>query len=395
MKAELNAGIENPKSKIQNPLRVLVCAGGTGGGIYPALTAAAELQKSGGELLWVGTKGEMEETLVPRAGFPLETIRGGAIVSVPPHVMLKNGLLLGFSFFKAIGILRRFRPDVMFMTGGYMSAPVTLAARLLGVPICIFLPDVEPGSSIKFALPHAQKVAAASADSAAFLPAEKLVVTGYPVRAELRQAVQMSRAEALSRFNLTETRPCLFVFGGRRGSWNINQALMTCLPDVLADFQVIHVSGNLTWDKVAAFAQTLPAGLRAFYRPYPYLHEEMGAAYRAADLVVARAGASMIGESPAFAVPAILVPLAWAWRYQKVNADFLTNQGAAVQLTDEELPENLLPTVRRLLGDAENLVQMRTAAQALDKPGAVNRLADVIREVGRGEPAATAVGADS
>jgi UDP-N-acetylglucosamine--N-acetylmuramyl-(pentapeptide) pyrophosphoryl-undecaprenol N-acetylglucosamine transferase len=365
-------------------MRVLICAGGTGGGIYPALSAATELQQLGvaqEDILWIGTQGEMEEQLVPRTGLKLETISGGPVVSVPPHVMVKNGMKLIWSIGTASRLIRRFQPDVMFMTGGYMAAPVTLAARRRGVPIIIYLPDVEPGSSIRFSLRFAEKAACTSPDSRQFVPEEKMVVTGYPVRAELRKAADLSKAEALAQFDLQPGRKTLFVFGGSRGARNINRALMAVLPELLARFQVIHISGTLTWPEVEANAANLPEDLRLWYRPFPYLHEEMGAAFRAADLVVARAGASMMGEGPAFGLPAVLVPLAWAWRYQKVNADFLTERDTAVQLTDEQLPDKLLPTVLSLLDDEAKLARMGAAAKALDKPDAAVDLARVIFDV--------------
>lgn len=362
-------------------MRILVCAGGTGGGIYPALAAVTELQALGvgtDDILWIGTKGEMEETLVPKAGLRLETIPGGPIVGVPLRTRARNAMRLARGIGAASGHVRRFRPNVMFMTGGYMAAPVAVAARRHGVPIVIYLPDVEPGSSIRFAVPMARRIACTTAGSAAFVPEEKMVVTGYPVRPEIRAARSLSRAEALAAFDLTAGRPTLFVFGGSRGARNINRALMASLPHLLAEAQIIHVSGTLTWPEVESNATTLPEELRAYYRPYPYLHEEMGPAFRAADLVLARAGASMLGECPAFGLPAVLVPLTFAWRYQKVNADYLTQHGAAVQLIDETLAETLLPTVRSLLFNQAKLSQMAAAATALDRPNAAVELARVI-----------------
>ncbi len=362
-------------------MRILVCAGGTGGGIYPALAAVTELQALGvgtDDILWIGTKGEMEETLVPKAGLRLETIPGGPIVGVPLRTRARNAMRLARGIGAASGHVRRFRPNVMFMTGGYMAAPVAVAARRQGVPIVIYLPDVEPGSSIRFVVPMARRIACTTAGSAAFVPEEKMVVTGYPVRPEIRAARSLSRAEALAAFDLTAGRPTLFVFGGSRGARNINRALMASLPHLLAEAQIIHVSGTLTWPEVESNATTLPEALRAYYRPYPYLHEEMGPAFRAADLVLARAGASMLGECPAFGLPAVLVPLTFAWRYQKVNADYLTQHGAAVQLIDETLAETLLPTVRSLLFNQAKLSQMAAAATALDRPNAAVELARVI-----------------
>ncbi len=362
-------------------MKILICAGGTGGGIYPALAAVTVLRERGWQrkdFLWIGAKGEMEESLVRRADLPLETIAGGAIAGVPFYKKVVHGAELALSVPKAYRIMRRFQPDAMLMTGGYVAAPATAAARLTGTPIVIFLPDVEPGQSIRFALPQAKKVGATASGSAAYIPADKLVVTGYPVRPQLRQALRLSKAEALARFDLKPERPTVFVFGGSRGAQAINRALMGVLPALLTFAQVIHVSGALTWPEVAANMETLSEAQRMFYRAYPYLHEKMGAAFRAADLAAARAGASMLGEGPAFGVPMILVPLTWAWRYQKVNADYLTERGAAVQLTDEQLPEKLLPTIALLLNDEERLAQMRQAAKALDVPNGADNLADLI-----------------
>ena len=376
-------------------MRVLVCAGGTGGGIYPALAAVTALQAQGignDDILWIGTKGEMEETLVPRAGLRIETIPGGPIVGVSLRSRASNAVKLGRGIGVASGHVRRFRPEVMFMTGGYMAAPVAVAARRHGVPIVIYLPDVEPGSSIRFAVPMARRIACTTAGSAAFVPEEKMVVTGYPVRPDIRAAKTLTRSEALAKFDLQPGRPTLFVFGGSRGARNINRALMVALPELLERAQIIHISGTLTWPEVEANATTLPAELRAYYRPYPYLHEEMGAAFRAADLALARAGASMLGESPAFGLPSILVPLTFAWRYQKVNADYLTERGAAVQLIDETLTETLLPTVRDLLFDQDKLDRMAAAAVALDKPDAAADLAQVILSAAKpGESAASSL----
>lgn len=363
--------------------KVLICAGGTGGGIYPALAAVDELQKLGirqDDLLWIGTRGEMEEDLVPRAGIRLETIRGGAVAGVPLHLKVMNGLKLVRSIGTAYRLLGGFRPQVMLMTGGYLAVPVALAAWLRRVPIVIYLPDVEPGSAIKLVLPLARKVAVTTPGSAVYVPADKMEVTGYPVRPSLRRALTLSREEALAQFDLTPERPTVFVFGGSRGAWNINQALMASLPHLLADYQVIHISGTLTWPQVEANLDSLSQAERAYYRPYPYLHERMGAAFRAADLVVARAGASMLGEAPAFGLPSVLVPLTFAWRYQKVNADYLADQGAAVTLSDEQVTAELVATVQALLQNPEQLARMSAAAQTLDRPDAARQLAQLIRD---------------
>ena len=334
------------------------------------------------QVCWVGTRGEMEERLVPRAGYQLELIRGGPIVGVAPQVMLMNAAKLVWSFLVAMKLVQRFQPKVMLMTGGYMSVPVALACWLRRVPIVIYLPDVEPGKAIKSLIRLATKVACTTAGSQPYVPDEKMVVTGYPVRAEVRAALDLTRDEALARFDLSTTRPTLFVFGGSRGAWAINKALMDILPELLQTIQVIHISGTLTWPQVEAYAATLAPEMRSYYRPFPYLHEDMGLAFRSADLVVARAGASMLGECPAFGLPSILVPLTFAWRYQKVNADYLTEHGAAIQLTDDTLAERLLPTIMGLMRNKSRLAVMSAAATALDKPKASTRIAQLVLGLG-------------
>jgi len=173
---------------------------------------------------------------------------------------------------------------------------------------------------------------------------------------------------------------------------------------------VVHISGERDWPWVAARADTLPAPARGRYHPYPYLHgaamgqaladtlpapargryhpspylhsAAMGQALAAADLAVCRAGASTLGELPYFGLPAVLVPYPYAWRYQRVNAEWLASRGAAVVLEDARLEEELVPTVRSLLGDSARLSEMRERARALARPDAAQRLAHLLVEIG-------------
>jgi UDP-N-acetylglucosamine--N-acetylmuramyl-(pentapeptide) pyrophosphoryl-undecaprenol N-acetylglucosamine transferase len=300
--------------------------------------------------------------------------------------MIKNAAKLTWSMGKSNRLFGRFRPDVLFMTGGYVNVPVALVAWLRRVPAAIYLPDIEPGAAIRFLSNFVQNVACTAPASRQYFTDEKVVITGYPVRPDVRAATELSRETALARFDLAPARPTLLVFGGSRGARTINQALWAILPDVLAEIQVIHITGQLDWPEVEAHSQRLTAPERDYYRPYPYLHERMGAAFRAADLAVARAGASMLGEAPAFGLPSILVPYPYAWRYQKVNADYLADRGAAIRLDDALLQEALLPTALDLLRDETRLGQMAQAARELDIPGAADNLASLLLQLGqRGE----------
>jgi UDP-N-acetylglucosamine--N-acetylmuramyl-(pentapeptide) pyrophosphoryl-undecaprenol N-acetylglucosamine transferase len=154
--------------------------------------------------------------------------------------------------------------------------------------------------------------------------------------------------------------------------------LSDILEQLLVDYQVIHICGQLDWEVVKRRADGLTAGSRDRYRLFPYLYDEMGLALRAADLVVSRAGAATLGEYPAFGVPSILIPYPYAWRYQKVNADYLAAAGAAIRLDDQDMAAKLLPTIHRLMNGSTELVQMGAAARALDQPGAARRVADLL-----------------
>lgn len=323
----------------------------------------------------------MEEQLVPREGINLETIEGGPIVGVAFSERLLNGARLFWSLGKVTRLLRRFRPDVLLMTGGYVNVPVAPVARLMRIPTAIFLPDIEPGTAIRWLSRFAQRIACTVTESRQFFAPGKAVVTGYPVRLQLREAMAMSREEALAVFELHPERGTIFVFGGSRGARSINHAVLDNLDELLRRYQLIHVTGELDWPTVVQQSAQLSEERRRYYRPYAYIYEQMGAAFRSADLVVARAGASMLGEAPAFGVPSVLVPYPHAWRYQKVNADYLVKRGAAMRLDDERLATQFLSTISTLMDDEARLSAMRAAAEELDQPHAAFNLAQLLRQL--------------
>jgi UDP-N-acetylglucosamine--N-acetylmuramyl-(pentapeptide) pyrophosphoryl-undecaprenol N-acetylglucosamine transferase len=167
----------------------------------------------------------------------------------------------------------------------------------------------------------------------------------------------------------------LLVFGGSRGARSLNLALLEILDDLLDEIQIIHVSGELDWETAQARRAQLSHSKRDHYHAFPYLHEEMALAFAASDLVVCRAGASTLGEFPMMGLAAILVPYPYAWRYQKVNADYLAGRGAAIRLNDEDLKTKLLTMIRDVMRDTKRLSAMRQAARALAVPDAADRIA--------------------
>jgi undecaprenyldiphospho-muramoylpentapeptide beta-N-acetylglucosaminyltransferase len=360
-------------------VRIWIAGGGTGGHVYPGLAVVRALgaEPDVPEFLYVGGAGGVEERLATRAGLPFVAVPAGGLHGLAPWQVVRNLVKLIRGWGAAYRLGRRERPAALFATGGYASVPVALAAWALRVPILVYLPDIEPGLAVRAIARLAARVAVVVEDSRSYFPARKVVVTGYPVRAGFHE---LDRATARVSLGLSPgddpaARPVLLVMGGSRGARSINRALGGVLEQVLELAQVVHVSGELDWPWVAQRRDALPALLKARYRAFPYLHDEMGWALAAADLALSRAGASTLGELPFFGLPAVLVPYPYAWRYQRVNADWLASRGAAIRLDDKRLPEELLPTLRRLFDDRARLGEMRERMRALARPDAAARLA--------------------
>lgn len=329
------------------------------------------------DVLWVGGEGGMEARLVERTGTPFRAIPAAGLHGVGARQLPRNLWRLGRGYLAARRILREFWPDVLFFTGGYLAGPVALAGRR--IPTLLYTPDIEPGLALKFLARFADCIATTTPESRAYFPTRKTVVTtGYPVR---RSLGKWDRASGRAALGLREDAPVLLVTGGSRGARSINQAILTHLPALLEITQVVHVSGELDWPMVENKAKEIASPR---YRAFPYLHEEMGAALAAADLVLSRAGASTLGEYPLFGLPAILVPYPYAWRYQKVNADYLVRQDAAVMIEDGELTARLLPTLRSLLEDSPRLEAMRLAMKRLHRPQAAMEIARQLLALGEG-----------
>ncbi len=358
--------------------------------MYPALAVlhALKHQTPDLETLWVGGAGGMEADLVGRARVPFESIPAAGLHGVGLRALPGNLWQLGRGFAAARRILRRFRPQALFFTGGYVAVPVALAARTLRPRprLVLYVPDIEPGLALKALARFADHIALTVEDSRKFFPPRiPATVTGYPIRPEL---TRWERPEARARFHLQEDIPALLVFGGSLGARSINRAVVRHLPALLKEMQIIHVTGQRDWEEVQQATQGLPLASLGRYHLHAYLHgEEMGAALAAADLVLSRAGASSIGEFPAFGLPAVLVPYPHAWRYQQVNASYLEQRGAALILPDAALENDLPSTLLPLARAPEKLAAMRRAMQNLATPQAAEHIGHLVVQPPRGQGA--------
>ncbi|MEX1071499.1 MAG: UDP-N-acetylglucosamine--N-acetylmuramyl-(pentapeptide) pyrophosphoryl-undecaprenol N-acetylglucosamine transferase [Anaerolineales bacterium] len=365
-------------------MRLLVAAGASGGGVYPALAVLQELggeKISGGEgveLLWVGGEGGIEADLLSRAGVQFTTLPSAGLHGVGLLALPRNLWQLTRGYFGAQRLLDEFKPDALFFTGGFVAAPVAMAAR--NVPTLAFVPDIKPGFTLRFIARFANVIAVVAEEARQyFRKSARVQVTGYPLRKEI---TRWTRAESQKHFGLLNDLPTLLVFGGSKGARSINQAVIATLPQLLQEMQIVHVSGQGNWAEVETAKANLSADLAARYHAFPYLHDDMGAAFAAADLALCRAGASTLGELPHFGLPGVLVPIPLAGHLQAMNADYLEAHSAARILPDSEMKELLVPTLISLTKDKTKLTEMSKAMAALAAPNAAAQIAKLLHKLG-------------
>lgn len=345
--------------------------------MYPALSVLQAVADRAESVLWVGGKGGMEADLIARNNIPYAEIPAAGVHGVGLRSLPGNIAKLMQGVIRSRQILREFQPDVMLFTGGYVAVPMAMA----GIPTnsLLYVPDIEPGMALKALARFSDVIALTAEDSKSYFnPSKRMVVTGYPTRSTMQK---LERSTALKVFGLSAGMPVLLVTGGSKGARSINNAVIDNLFTLLEKTQIIHITGQLDWDEIQNKTRDLPATLAGRYRAFPFLHEEITAAFSCADLCVSRAGASTLGELPLFGLPAVLVPYPYAWRYQKVNADYLVSKQAAVMVRNEELAAKLLPTVKGLLEDKNRLSEMAARMQSLDQPQAALKIADLLIEL--------------
>lgn len=366
-------------------VRLLIAAGGTGGHVYPALAVVESLRLmrelgNEPEVYFVGGVGGMELKMVTESGIAFSgyaEVRSGPLHGIGAARAAGSLAQMSLGTVQALRLLRRWRPQAILMTGGWVNVPVAVAAWLLRVPSMMYLPDIEPGLAIKTLRHIVNRVAVTVEDSRAFFREGQTVVTGYPLR---QSVVNATRKQGEAFFQLKPDKRTLLVFGGSRGARTINTAVSAIAPDLLADgWQIIHVTGEL--DAQAVIERKQAMGMPEDYKVYSYLHHEMGMAMAAADFAICRSGASTLGELPYFGLPAILVPYPFAWRYQKVNADYLVSHGAALLMRDEDMARDLLPALRALT--VADLRRMRECARELGVDGAETLALEFLRTAGQ------------
>lgn len=348
---------------------IVFTGGGTAGHVTPNIALITRLREQGYEISYIGSYTGIEKTLIEELGIPYYGISSGKLRR---YFDLKNftdpfRVLKGFG--EARRLLKELKPDIVFSKGGFVSVPVVVAAGRLKIPAIIHESDMTPGLANKLCIPSAVKVCCNFPETIQHLPEGKAVVTGTPIRPELLKG-DADKGRAFTGF--TADKPVIMIIGGSLGAQAVNTAVRNILPELLKDFQVVHLCGKGKKDESKE-------GL-AGYVQYEYIESELADLFAMADIVISRAGANAICELQALQKPNLLIPLsANASRGDQIlNARSFEKQGFSMVLEEEEI------TDQRLLEDIRKLYANRdTYRQAMaDAPGqdSIAVICDLIRK---------------
>ena len=366
-------------------MKILIAGGGTGGHVFPGIAVAEELQRQRRdvEVVFVGTRHGLEAQAVPEAGFRIRYLLSSGFHRRQwwrwPWAMVVNAI----GFVQALWIVMSENPRAVLGTGGYVSGPLSMAAKLLGRPLVLQEQNSIPGLANRVLSRFADEVHLSFLEARSYFSRrDHLKVTGNPVRAHILSGDRQAGAQE---FGLRPGKPTVFVFGGSLGATRINEATLDTLRRLngRVDAQFILQTGRPDYDRVSAIVDS--EGLPAVVLPFV---KNIHLAYAAADLVVCRAGAMTLAEIAVCGLPAILVPYPYAaHNHQEVNAANMVERGAAVCIVDAELTgERLAKEVAHLLADRQALSRMSANARLFARPDAAVRLAKTLVRMAEGKP---------
>lgn len=352
--------------------RIVLTGGGTAGHVTPNIALLPYLKDAGYDICYIGSYEGIEKTLIEDYGIPYFGISSGKLRR---YFSLRNfsdpfRVMKGFS--EAKKLMKKLKPDVVFSKGGYVAAPVVAAAKKNKIPAIIHESDMTPGLSNRLCFSSAVKICCSFPETMEKLPKEKAVLTGSPVRDELKKGDK----EAARRFTgFKNAKPVILVTGGSLGAVAVNNAVRSILPELLKDFNIVHLCGKGKTDE--SFRDT------EGYVQYEYIKDELKDLFALADIVISRAGANAINELLALKKPNLLIPLSTRGSRgdQLLNARSFEKQGFSIVIDEDELTkESLYEKITELYSDRAKYI---AAMEKSSQNNAIQIIMELIKEVTR------------
>lgn len=327
---------------------IIFTGGGTAGHVTPNIALFPAMKDADYEISYIGSYDGIEKELIAGQGIPYYGISSGKLRRYFDLKNLSDPFRVVKGYFQAKKLLKKINPDIVFSKGGFVSVPVVLAAKRCRIPCIIHESDITPGLANRLAIPSATKVCANFPETLSYLPKDKAVLTGSPIRSELFSG---NKIKGLDFCGFTANKPVLLVIGGSTGAASVNRAVRDLLPTLLQQFQVVHLCGKGKTDEAY--------NGRAGYVQFEYINQELKDLFAAADLIVSRAGANAICELLALRKPNILIPLSAAASRgdQILNAASFERQGFSYVLEEEAVTnETLLSAINEVYENREKYV---------------------------------------
>lgn len=351
---------------------IVFTGGGTAGHVTPNIALFPAVKEAGYEISYIGSYEGIEKELITGQGVPYYGISSGKLRRYFDPKNFSDPFKVVKGYFQARKLLKKLKPNIVFSKGGFVSVPVVLAAKSCKIPCIIHESDITPGLANKLAIPSATKVCANFPETLNYLPKEKAVLTGSPIRKELFAG---NKIKGLDFCGFTANKPVLLVIGGSTGAASVNNAVRDLLPTLLKQFQVIHLCGKGKTDDTF--------NGREGYVQYEYINKELKDLFAAADIIVSRAGANAICELLALKKPNILIPLSAAASRgdQILNAESFERQGFSYVLKEENVTnETLLAAVNEVFENREKYVAAMNESKL---NSAIETITEMIKELSK------------
>lgn len=346
--------------------RIVLTGGGTAGHVTPNIALLPRLKELGYDIHYIGSYDGIERKLIEQCDIPFYGISSGKLRRYFDWKNFSDPFKVIKGYAQARALLRKLKPDVVFSKGGFVSVPVVLAAKHRKIPAIIHESDISPGLANKLAIPNAYKVCCNFPETLKYLPSDKAVLTGSPIRQELLSG---NRLNGLTYCQFKPGKPVVMVVGGSSGSQFINEVVRSLLPDLLKDYQVLHLCGkghlDNAWENTEGYAQ------------FEYANKELSDMFALADVVISRAGANAICELLALRKPNILIPLsANASRGDQIlNAHSFERQGFSIVIEEENLNNVvLLNAIQELFKNRSKYINAMAESEQLNSVEKVAQL---------------------